>query len=134
MIKTGFRQLSLETWATDAAIGREAKVYSNVSIDGRLAATGRQRAGIAHGTGRSGAAEATSPTLPEGRRAPTSFLPMRDVQCRGCVAELLTETANYINLRRKETQEGYIDGCLHQIIRAVAESVRAAGGLVESPR
>ena len=109
MVKAGLAQLSVGTWATSSASGRGAKVYPNVSIDGRKTSIGRQRGGIAHGTGRSGMAGATSPTLPEGPRAPTSSFPIRDERWRGCVAELLTETGNYIDLRRRETKEVYID-------------------------
>ena len=98
--------------------GQEAKVYPNVSIDGRQAVIERHRAGAAHGNGNSGMADVASSSFPSGRRASASFsFPIRDGQWRGCVAEPLTGKDRYASLGRNQTKQVYSDVCIKSLGR-----------------
>lgn len=61
--KAGLTQLRVGTWTASSAIGQDAEVYPNVSLDGRRAAIGRQRDGVNPGKGKSGMLDAASATF-----------------------------------------------------------------------
>ena len=130
-IKAGFNRLGYKHGGICGEWIR-SKGLSQRATRGRQSVIGRRRVGIIHGGGNSGAVDAASSSLPNGRRPAASFpSPVRVELWRGCVAELLTDTDSYINLRRKQTKEVYVDGWMRQIARSGSAPVRASGGMVE---